>query len=246
MYGFGSGLLYAVRTDITNPTPRRFGAIQDIQIDLSGDLKELFGQSQFPLDVARGKIKITGKAKFASISVLDFNDAFFGQTSSTGTTKAVYQEAHAVPASVAYTFTAANATGFSDLGCRYAATGLPLTVVPSAPTQGQYTVTSSGVYTFAAADASANMLIDYTYTVTGSGLTLPITNQLMGSGPVFRSVMSQSYKQQTWTLTLNACMSSKMSLPTKIDDYVINEMDFQAYADAAGNIGSFTTTDVSG
>ncbi len=33
-------------------------------------------------------------------------------------------------------------------------------------------------------------------------------------------------------------MSSKLTLPTKQDDYVIQGLDFQVFADAAGNIGN--------
>jgi hypothetical protein len=146
-----------------------------------------------------------------------------------------------------YTFTATNVTGFKDLGCRYAATGIGLALVASGPTTGQYSVSGVGVYTFAAGDASAAMLIDYTYT-TVSGLNLAISNQLMGSGPRFKTVCTQTYTtnglSQTWVMTLNACMSSKLTLPTKLDDYVIQELDFQVFADAAGNIGNLAISDI--
>ena len=155
--------------------------------------------------MARGKIKIEGKAKFAQISANVMNDMFFGATSTTGTTMAIFQEAHSVPASVSYVFTATNVTGFKDLGCRYAATGIALTLVASGPTVGQYAVSTVGVYTFAAADASAAMLHDYTYT-TVSGLNLAISNQLMGAGPRFKTVCTQTYTtngiSQTWVMTL--------------------------------------------
>ncbi len=197
--------------------------------------------------MARGKIKIEGKAKFAQISANVMNDMFFGATSTTGTTMAIFQEAHSVPASVSYVFTATNVTGFKDLGCRYAATGIALTLVASGPTVGQYAVSTVGVYTFAAADASAAMLHDYTYT-TVSGLNLAISNQLMGAGPRFKTVCTQTYTtngiSQTWVMTLNACMSSKLTLPTKQDDYVIQELDFQVFADAAGNIGNLAISDI--
>jgi len=45
----------------------KFGTLQDVSIDFSGDIKE-FGQYQFAFDTARGKIKIQWKAKFATIN----------------------------------------------------------------------------------------------------------------------------------------------------------------------------------
>src|SRR6266403_6044065 len=95
--GFGSGLMYSTRTDINNPTPRRLGIMQDINISFSGDPKELFGQYQYPVDVARGKTKISGKAKFAQIQINMWNDFFFGQTVTAGQNLTAFNEAKTVP-----------------------------------------------------------------------------------------------------------------------------------------------------
>ena len=87
---FGSGSMYATPlTDasgaaITVPTPVKFLACQDIAIDVNFDLKQLHGQNQMPLSVARGKGKINVKAKFGQVNGALFNGAFFGQTLSTG------------------------------------------------------------------------------------------------------------------------------------------------------------------
>ena len=70
---FGSGDLYAVpKIDATgaaivNPTPVQFATLQEVSVDYSGDIKELYGEGGFPVDVARGKIKISIKAKSAQI-----------------------------------------------------------------------------------------------------------------------------------------------------------------------------------
>lgn len=80
MYAFGSGSLAATPTV---GSPRTFGALQDVNLDFSFTNKELYGSKQFPLVVARGTGKITGKAKFASIDAGLFNDLFFQGTSST-------------------------------------------------------------------------------------------------------------------------------------------------------------------
>src|SRR5689334_22622699 len=83
-YGFGSGSLFGYRTDVAVPQPVQFGALQDVSLDLSFNIKELFGQSQFPLAVARSTAKVTGKAKSARIIASQFNELFFGQTLTTG------------------------------------------------------------------------------------------------------------------------------------------------------------------
>jgi hypothetical protein len=234
-FGFGSGIMYALRNDIANQTPIRFGAFQDLSLDVSGDLKQLYGQNQYALDVARGKSKISGKAKFAQISAPIFNSAFFGSTIATGQTLAVYQEAHTVPVSGPYTAAVSNSATFSnDLGVRYAATGLPLTFVTSNPTTGQYTY-SSGTYTFSTGDAGAAVLIDYEYTAT-SGYAFTLSNPLMGAAPRFRIDFTQLYEGSTFLFTLYSCVSSKFTLPTKVDDYAMPELDFEAYQNSSGNV----------
>src|SRR5438552_1643257 len=80
---FGTGTLFATPNagDLAaNPTPMKFGTLQDVSIDFSGDIKELFGQYQFAVDTARGKIKIAWKAKFATINGKQLNDLFFAES----------------------------------------------------------------------------------------------------------------------------------------------------------------------
>lgn len=83
-YHFGSGSLAATPTV---GSPATFGALQDVSIDFSFTNKQLNGSNQFPLVIARGTGKISGKAKFANIDASLFNDLFFqGTKSTTGNT----------------------------------------------------------------------------------------------------------------------------------------------------------------
>jgi hypothetical protein len=390
-YGFGSGVLYGIRTDIANGTPVRFGTLQDVSIDFSGEIKELYGQQQYPVDTARGKTKIEGKAKFAQISAGQFNNLFFGQTLQSGgqrlsafneqeyvssqsavtlqTSGAVASGATSVPlvsvaglyvgmvasgsgsipngttvasinvatntivlsaattgaiiistpltfsplslntsvaatagatsltfasttgvavgqtpsstisgaivagtlvtavtsttvtlsqplgAAVASgsaisfaappTATAANGGTFDlDLGPLYSETSEPLTLVTGTPTlSGTYAVNNTtGVYTFSPADQGVGVLLNYTYTDASTGFRILGTNLLMGATPRFEAVFTQNYGGNSTTLKLLACTSSKLTMPTKIDDYVINEIDFMAYANAAGNVFELSTS----
>jgi hypothetical protein len=196
--------------------------------------------------------KITGKAKFARIFGAIYGDLFFGQTPAAGQLSVSQNEAATVPATTPFTVTAANgATYIDDLGVYSAAgasAGNRFTRVTTPSAAGQYSVNlATGIYTFAAADAGAALLISYLYTISSIGKKLVLTNQLMGFTPTFKATF---YTTKTTlgaasglTLVLNACTASKLSLPTKIDDYEIQEFDFSAFADAAGTIGTLSVTE---
>jgi len=236
-YSFGIGALIALRTDTTLAAPAQFGTLQEVQLDISYAIKELTGQFQAPAALARGALKITGKAKAARINALNFNNIFFGQTLYSGNTLTQLGEVQTVPAASAYTVTVNNHSSFvADLGVAYASTAAMLTPVASSPTTGQYTVTG-GVYTFSAGDAGANLLFTYTYTTT-SGNGIALSNLLMGSQPTFKLVLNEQYQGKTLNVELNSVISPKLSLAFKNEDFMVPEFDFQAAADVAGNIGN--------
>jgi hypothetical protein len=242
---FGSGALWGERTDLTGSGigPRQFGVLQDIQIDFDWTEKELYGQLQFPVAIARGQGKISGKAKFAQILGLLYSDIFFGVTAATGQFAVSESEAAIVPAVTPYSVPVANAANYNDdLGIAYAANGQRFNRVTTPSAAGQYSVNfSTGVYTFAAADANAALLISYTYNVTTVGNKLTLTNQLMGITPIFKATFYTTYSGEGMALRLNACTANKLSMPTKIDDWTISELDFSAFADASGTIGYLST-----
>jgi hypothetical protein len=244
---FGSGAIWGERTDVSGSGigPRQFGVLQDIKIDFDWTDKPLYGQLQFPVAVARGQGKITGKAKFAQILGLLYSDIFFGLTPATGQFAVAQLEAAAVPATTPYTATVANAANYNDdLGVVYAATGKRFNRITTPAAAGQYSVNfATGVYTFSSADASAAVLISYTYGTTTSGSKLTITNQLMGTTPTFKATFYSTYGGNGTALRLNACTADKLSLPTKVDDWTIHELDFSAFADASGTIGYLSTVE---
>lgn len=245
-YVFGTGQLFAM--PVGGGAPLRFGALQDVSVDFNGDIKQLFGQYQFALDVARGKTKIEWKASTGNIDATAFNQIFFGDTVTTGDQlKQVIGETGTVPAMATYTITVANGANFSmDLGVYLVSTGAPLKQVPSAPATGQYSVSAAGVYTFNVAQASAAVLIDYLWEDSASGGSLDIGNSLMGTTPKFQLVLSQIYNSQQFTLILYSCVAEKLSLPLKQDDYLISELSGQAFADTANRVARITTTSITG
>ncbi len=241
-YNFGTGNLYATPVGGGDPLP--LGALQDVSVDFSGDVKQLYGQNQFALDVARGKVKIEGKAKAGLIDLNLYNTLFFGQSVTAGETLAAFNETGTVPASSVYAVTAANGATFkTNLGVYYATTGQKLSqVAAGAEAVGKYSVSAAGVYTFAAADASKAVLLNYAYGSASTGYSLAGNNVLMGVLPTFQIVLANQFKGKSQTLTLFCCVSSKLSMPFKQDDYEVTEIDFMAQDNGAGQVFSWTAT----
>lgn len=237
-YMFGSGLLWgtpqqdASGNAISNPSPVLFGTMQDVSVDLSFDLKQLYGQNQFPVALGRGKGKIDCKAHIASINGAMLNTLFFGQSvTSSGIANKYDTTGTAIP-STPFTITPtvpSSGTWAQDLGVRRA-DGTLMTRVASAPATGQYSV-AAGVYTFAAADTTVIVFIDYQYTFASTtSKNSNVSNLPMGYAPAFRADLLMPYAGKNLIMTLYWCIGSKLSLATKLDDFTIPEFDFQAAA----------------
>lgn len=231
---FGSGSLFAIPSG-ANPTPVQFGVLQDVAFDFNFSLKELRGQWQFPVALARGAGKITWKAKFAKLNGAALNNLFFNGTNATGLELAAIAEAGTVP-TTPFQITVANSAFFqSDLGVVNGTTGVQLTRVASAPATGQYSV-AAGVYTFAAADVATPMLLSYSYTAAAGGNKTTVTNQLMGNQTTFSMLFNEKFNGNTWQLRFPAAVMNKLSAATKLEDFTIAEADGECYADNAGNV----------
>lgn len=251
--GFGAGILYGIQTQdatgtaVANGTPVQFGALQDISADISFEEKMLYGAYQMPIAVGRGKGKFSLKAKTANIMGTVFSDLFFGAGGSNSIKDVVANFAASVPASTPWQVTIAppnSGTFVSDYGVLNANTGLPLKKVATGPAAGQYSVTAGGVYTFASADANTPVLISYEYSATStSARVVTMTNQLMGYAPTFKCALDTAFGGKSLTLVLNSCVSTKLSLPFKNDDFMVPEFEFSAFADAAGNIGYIASSE---
>jgi len=239
-YSFGSGVLFGRSTTNTPATPVRFGALQDVSLDFSFSTKELYGQYQFPIAIGRGTGKISGKAKFAQFNAQTFNDLFFGLSNpTTGETKTMVSEAKTVTANIV---TATNNTTYTqDLGVVYSANGTVFTRVTSGALVGQYSCNeTTGVYTFNATDNNVAVLVSYNYTDASNGKKITLTNQLLGNAPQFIAVFTETFNGKQMTIALNACMSNKLTLATKLEDFTIPDFDFAAFADSSNSIGSIS------
>lgn len=240
--GFGTGLLFATPAggnQPTSPTPVQIGVLQNVKLTFSGDIKTLKGQLQYPVDSAVGNRDIKGSFSSAQMSLIAWNNLIFGESATTtGGLSLSYTEPHAVPTATSYAVTVTppgSGTWSQDGGVTYAATGIALTAVASAPSVGEYMV-SAGVYTFAAADEGAAVLINYFYTTT-TGQTLTINNHTMGWGPIVSLVLTMPYQGDGNIIQLYSVRISKLDLSTKQDDYTMADSDFQAFANPAGQVG---------
>ena len=246
MFSFGSGVLIGTRNDIANGTPINFGLVQEVTIDESATIKELFGQFQRPVAIARGTIKTTGKAKVAKISGIALASLFYGFVPQAGQVATIFGEASSIPATP-YQVTVANAATFiADQGVIYALTGLPLTQVAAVPTTGQYSVNqATGVYTFAAADTLLGVLISYNYGVTGTGQKVLVSNQLLGTTPTFSINFFSTFQGKNITVKYNQCTSNKLGLSTKLEDFTMPEFDFSCFADQSNNVATWSFSEAS-
>jgi hypothetical protein len=251
---FGSGQLYAVPgpffggSPATAQSPVWFATLQDVDITIDATIKELRGNLQFPDDTAVSDKKITWKAGYGRFSIDTWNNLFFGDLISTGSAAGgtgigggvpQVQEAHTLN-STSLTVTHSG-TFTSDMGVIYQSGQQSFQRVTGVPTVGQYNV-SAGVYGFSSSDNAQAILVSYRYGIS-TGRVLQIAQHVQGWSPSFEMVLAQPYQELTTGipnyLDLYACKAGKMTAPLKRADYMISDIEGQAFANSAGYIGEF-------
>lgn len=236
-YSFGTGILVLIPSG-ANPVPQRVGTLKDVSLEISSSTKELKGDKTFAVDVARSGGKCSGKAKTGQISG-GLIAAALGSTAVTGSIIGVQDEIASIPAVTTFTITVSQSPTQmqDDLGVIDLTANVVMTRVASAPTTGQYSLnTTTGVYTFAAADASHQVAISYSYKSTTVGKTISLTNQPMGSGATFVLTLFNTFRGKSSGVKLFAVTLPKLGLNWKNEDYTEKDLDFEAFADAAGRV----------
>jgi hypothetical protein len=240
MNSFGAGFLVGKALATTanpNPTPRKFGQLQEVSVDDSFEEKRLFGANSAPVRAFRGQRKIDLKAKSAKINANAFAEIYYAASVTAGAVLYTFNEMQTIPGSVAYTLTALNAGAagvnfIEDLGVEYAANGNPLKLVTSAPTVGQYSQ-ALGTYTFAAADASAVVLLNYSYNSATVGYTISVPNLAQQEAPYFECILFNptdgGYGKRFFKVT-----SNKLNLQFKQGEIMIPEFDMSVYDPGTG------------
>jgi hypothetical protein len=115
---------------------------------------------------------------------------------------------------------------------------MPLKCVATPLAAGQYSY-AAGLYTFYSGDTVGTaMLVSYSYTASAvPGQVITIRNHPLGSGVFFKAVLNMVVAGKSMTWVLNQCISNKLTMGTKLEDYLIPEIDFAAMDDGTGVVG---------
>jgi hypothetical protein len=244
IYPFGSGVLFGIPNAgnlATLPNPTLLPVLQEVTVEFKSDLKKLYGQTQYPLAKARGKVDVTGKGKFVLSDPSILGQLYFGQDSVAGVERPVFNESHTTAASVAPT----QATADKNLGVINGDTGRQMQLITSgSPTIGQYKFTpynSTGpvpaAYIFHASETASKVLLSYSWPDASNGSSLTLSSQQMGYAPEVQMVLFNNFRNKLFSLQLNSCVFGSISIPTKQEDFWISDFDFDASVDAAGVLG---------
>ncbi len=235
--------------------------MQNASVELKVDLKELRGPYRYPIQIADGKGTASGKINFAHFWP-ELLSAITGGTQSTGAQHAVVGEQGTVGATP-FHYTLANASTYvigSEIVAVIDATGNPVFYSrvtggseASSSTAGQangsYSInTSTGVLTFAAADTLLKVIVNYLYTPASDinantvalqqvGMNTATTFQLTLIGVAAKNGFTNQAQQ--FIIQFNSCLAPSLKMDMKLDDWTYVDLDFSAYIDASGNLGSF-------
>jgi hypothetical protein len=241
-------------------TPIELGVVQSANLDLKVDLKELRGVYRYPIAVADGKGTASGKITFMQLwpAVLA---SILGGTQGSNSPQAAIGETGTVPSMSTYTITLSNGTTLvagseivvvtvsgSPLFYTRVTSGSEAAATITNQTGGKYSINNTtGVLTFAAGDAGNAVSVTYLYqpatnlnnvsvTLGQVGMNTALTFQatLIGTGKNIYTNQAQQFIVQ-----LNSCLAPSLKLDFKLDDYTGMDLDFQAFIDAQGNLGSF-------
>lgn len=226
---------------IATPTPVVLASLQEIGVDMSVELKKLKAARRYPLAIAQAGGNIAVKAKYATFDAAIYGSLFAGKASTAGIKGVDQDVVITVSGTSPYTVTAApsnSGTFVADLGLINPSTGKLLNRVTSSPAAGEYSVTSGGVYTFNVADLGKTFIGGWEYSASSaSGKVFNITNDVMGPTPSFSMYLKQSFDGETLVMKLNKCVSGKMNLPAKSEDFTVYDFEAEAFDDGTGNIG---------
>ncbi len=240
---YGTGVLYGnpvLGNQPVNPSPFKFGIIQEVTVDFKSDLKKLFGQYQFPLATARGKINVDIKGKLALFDPNMLNQLYWAQTSASGYELIVDAQQYTVNANaVTLTNTGVVVTNW---GVQYKTSQKELILVNSNVQVGQYMVNAgSNAYVFNSGDNTNVVVISYTINST-AGTTITLNNQLMGYAPELSMLLYNNFRNNYLAIQLNDVTLGSMSVPTKLEDFWISDFDGSANADASNVLGKLMMT----
>jgi hypothetical protein len=255
MFNFGAGRARLIPAGGGQPV--ELGVVQSATVDLKVDLKELRGAYRYPIAVADGRGTASGKVSFMQLWPQTLAAITGGtQTAGAGPTAAI-AETGTVLAMSPWTVTLTNAATMVpgseivlvNIGTEtvfYNRGVSPAAATNANPTGGIYSI-ASGVLTFVTGDASHTVQTTYLYTPgTNTGTTTIAIQQVgMNTALTFSLTLIGTGKNiynnaaQQFIVQLNTCLAPSLSLNFKLDDFTDLSLDYQAFIDTNGNLGSF-------
>lgn len=242
-YVFGAGRMWS-RQAGNAATPVEFGLMQDVSLSLDYATDSRYGRNTFPLVLVRGNARLTGQARFASICARLFSEVLMadGNAPAAGALRTAVSEQQTVDANQSVTVTN-NATFVSDLGVMRASDHDVFEKVFAEPDDRQYACNeSTGVYSFANSATNVPVVVSYTWSDT-TGNEVALTNPLAGQPCLFSLVLNQTFQGKSLTVVLNACAADRLSMPARLEDFILPSVSFKAIADANGVIGTISLDD---
>ena len=253
MFNFGAGRARLIPAGGGNPI--ELGVVNAASLDLRVDLKELRGAFRYPIAVADGRGTASGQISFMQLWPQALA-AVLGGTQLSSTPQAVIAEqgtaatnsytlvngSTMVPGSeIVIAIIAGNPVFYSRVATA------PASATTLGVANGTYSITGAGVITFAVADATVKLTVSYLYTPAAAinnsavalqqvGMNSALTFQLtlIGTGKNIYTNQAQQFIVQ-----LNACLAPSLRFNFKLDDFTDVQVDYQAFIDANGNLGTF-------
>ena len=257
MFNFGAGRARVIPAG--GGLPIELGVVQNASVELKVDLKELRGAYRYPIAVADGKGTAMGKIQFHQFWPSGLA-AIMSGTQSTGAPQAAIAETGTVPAVTTFIVTLANGATMvvgseivtvivsgSPVFYTRATAGQEAAATTANPTGGKYSITNAGVMTFVVGDASRTVQTTYLYTpsVATANVGVALAQVGMNAAPTFQLTLIGTGKNvytnqpQQFITQFNQVLAPSLKLDFKLDDFTTIDLDYQAFIDASGNLGSF-------
>lgn len=263
MFNFGAGRARLIPAG--GGTAVELGVVQSASVELKVDLKELRGPYRYPIAVADGKGTASGKVMFMQLWPASLA-AILSGTQTTGASQAAIAETGTV-ATTTYLYALANGatyvvgseivtviiggtTAGSSVGGTpvfYVRGTTPAAATLTNPTAGVYSISASGSLTFAAGDVGNTVQVTYLYTptVATANVSVALSQVGMNTAPTFQLTLIGVGKNiytnqaQQFITQFNSCLAPSLKMDFKLDDYTGLDVDYQAFIDATGTLGSF-------
>lgn len=244
---FGSGAFFLKLSTGDHYVRVGVAALQEVTINLGEvDIKELYGANRYPVDIRTGKGKITGGAKHADwrADLLSLILGIAAADQATGQRGLQLGEDGVVTGASVTVAPGAGNTYAEDVQVMFVDAGTGTSTLNAGDVlannvgvaAGQYSVDpATGIYTFNAAEEGANVKITYIYTST-SGKKLTWRNVNIGTTPVCGGIFRGIRDDKQILLELLNVVPYGAKSGSKIDDWMMLDHSFSAFADANSDI----------